>query len=368
VVDISLGNKILGKNFCLEYKPHTTLITVMNFNIKAISKDKAGELQHKIDQKTKPLGALGRLESLALQIGCLQNTLTPSIEKPTIVVFAGDHGITAEGVSPYPQSVTYQMVFNFLVGGAAINVLAKQHQIVLKIVDAGVNYDFAAHPQLINAKIGLGTQNFLIEAAMSEYACEQAIQKGAEIVTQIQADGCNTIGFGEMGIGNTSSAAVLMHLLTDKPLEKCVGSGTGLDETGIQHKLKVLKQAVANRKIIKSPLTVLRTFGGFEIAMMVGAYLQAAELKMLILVDGFIATAALLVALKLYPNLLDYCIFTHQSQEKGHRKLLETLKADPLCNLEMRLGEGTGVAIAFPIIQAAVNFLNDMASFEEAGM
>ncbi|MEK8016741.1 MAG: nicotinate-nucleotide--dimethylbenzimidazole phosphoribosyltransferase [Candidatus Parabeggiatoa sp.] len=340
----------------------------MNFNIKAISKDKAGELQHKIDHKTKPLGALGRLEPLALQIGCLQNTLTPSIEKPTIVVFAGDHGITAEGVSPYPQAVTYQMVFNFLAGGAAINVLAKQHEIALKIIDAGVNFDFAAHPLLINAKIGLGTKNFLIEAAMSEHACEHAIDKGAEIVTQIQADGCNTLGFGEMGIGNTSSAAVLMHLLTDKSLDECVGSGTGLDETGIQHKLKVLKQAVANRKITKSPLTVLSTYGGFEIAMMVGAYLQAAELKMLILVDGFIATAALLVALKLYPNLLDYCIFTHQSQEKGHQKLLESLKASPVCNLEMRLGEGTGVAIAFPIIQAAVNFLNDMASFEEAGV
>jgi nicotinate-nucleotide--dimethylbenzimidazole phosphoribosyltransferase len=340
----------------------------MHFDITSLSQDKAAALQHKIDQKTKPIGALGRLETLALQIGCLQNTLTPSLNKPTIVIFAGDHGITAEGVSPYPQAVTYQMVFNFLAGGAAINVLAKQHDIALKIVDAGVNHVFDQPPQLVNAKIALGTNNFLIEAAMSEQACEQAIQKGAEIVTQIQNEGSNTIGFGEMGIGNTSSAAILMHLLTDRPLQDCVGSGTGLDEAGIEHKLKVLKQALSHQKITNSPLTVLSTYGGFEIAMMVGAYLQAAQLKMLILVDGFIATAALLVAFKLYPNILEYCIFTHQSQEKGHQKLLESLKAEPVCNLSMRLGEGTGVAIAFPIIQAAVNFLNDMASFEDAGV
>lgn len=341
---------------------------IKNFNIKPISKDKVNQLQHKIDNKTKPLGALGQLEKLALHIGCLQNTLSPSIEKPTIIVFAGDHGITAENVSPYPQAVTYQMVYNFLKGGAAINVFANQHQIALKIVDAGVNHDFAAHAQLINAKIGLGTKNFLTQAAMTEEECQQAIQKGAEIVAQTDVDGCNTIGFGEMGIGNTSSAAVLMHLLTDTVLEDCIGKGTGLDDKGIQHKFNVLKTAIANRNISKAPLTVLSTFGGFEMAMMVGAYLQAAALEMLILVDGFIATAALSVAVKLYPDLLDYCIFTHQSQEKGHQKLLNELKVQPLCNLEMRLGEGTGIAVAFPIIQAAVNFLNDMASFEAAGV
>jgi nicotinate-nucleotide--dimethylbenzimidazole phosphoribosyltransferase len=339
-----------------------------NFNIKPISTDKVSELQHIIDNKTKPLGALGRLEEVARHIGCLQNTLSPTIDKPTIVVFAGDHGITAEGVSPYPREVTYQMVLNFLAGGAAINVFANQHQIALKIVDAGVICDFDPHPQLINAKIGFSTKNFLIEPAMTEEECEQAIHKGADIVAQTHAEGCNTIGFGEMGIGNTSSSAALMHLLTDIPLEACVGSGTGLDENGIRHKIHILTKAITNRNITKTPLTVLSTFGGFEIAMMVGAYLQAAELKMLILVDGFIATAALLVAVKLYPNLLNYCIFTHQSQEKGHQKLLQALKAQPLCNLEMRLGEGTGIAVTFPIIIAAVNFLKEMASFETAGV
>ncbi|HEC83931.1 MAG: nicotinate-nucleotide--dimethylbenzimidazole phosphoribosyltransferase [Candidatus Parabeggiatoa sp. nov. 2] len=341
---------------------------IKTFNIKPISTQKANALQEKIDSKTKPLGALGRLETLALQIGCVQNTLSPTLEKPMIVIFAGDHGITAENVSPYPQAVTYQMVLNFLAGGAAINVFAKHNQMSIKIVDAGVNDEFAAHPQLIQAKIGFGTKNFLCEAAMTEQECQQAIQKGAEIVAQIHAHGCNTIGFGEMGIGNTSSAAVLMHLLTDIPLENCVGSGTGLDKSGIQHKFNVLKKAIAQRNISKAPLTVLSTFGGFEIAMMVGAYLQAAELEMLICVDGFIATAALLVAIKLYPDLLDYCIFTHQSQEKGHQLMLNALTAQPLCNLEMRLGEGTGIAVTFPIILAAVNFLNEMASFESAGV
>lgn len=338
------------------------------FNIEPISTDKVSELQYTIDNKTKPLGALGRLESVAKQIGCLQNTLSPSIDKPTIIVFAGDHGITAEGISPYPQEVTRQMVLNFLAGGAAINVFANQHQIALKIVDAGIIDNFDPHPNLINAKIGLCTKNFLIEPAMTVEECEQAIHKGADIVAQTHAEGCNTIGFGEMGIGNTSSSAALMHLLTDIPLEACVGSGTGLDDNGVKLKMHVLKKAIAARNITKTPLTVLSTFGGFEIAMMVGAYLQAAELKMLILVDGFIATAALLVAVKLYPNLLDYCIFTHQSQEKGHQKLLQALKAQPLCHLEMRLGEGTGIAVTFPIIIAAVNFLNEMASFETAGV
>jgi nicotinate-nucleotide--dimethylbenzimidazole phosphoribosyltransferase len=339
-----------------------------NFNIEPISTDKVSELQHIIDNKTKPLGALGRLEEVAMHIGCLQNTLSPTINKPTIVIFAGDHGITAEGVSPYPREVTYQMVLNFLGGGAAINVFANQHQIALKIVDAGVFDNFDPHPQLINAKIGSSTRNFVIEPAMTEEECEQAIHKGADIVAQTHAEGCNTIGFGEMGIGNTSSSAAIMHLLTDIPLEACVGSGTGLDENGIRHKIHILTKAIADRNITKTPLTVLNTFGGFEIAMMVGAYLQAAESKMLILVDGFIATAALLVAVKLYPNLLGYCIFTHQSQEKGHQKLLQALKAQPLCHLEMRLGEGTGIAVTFPIIIAAVKFLNEMASFETAGV
>lgn len=341
-------------------------------NIKPINKDIAARLQHKVNNKTKPLGALGKLEKVAIQIGSIQNTLEPKLTKPTIVVFAGDHGIVKEGVSPYPQEVTYQMVFNFLQGGAGINVFAKQHGIEIKVVDAGVNFNFEAHPNLIYAKIDAGTKSYISESAMTESQCYEAINKGADVVEKIYNEGCNIIGFGEMGIGNTSSASILMSLLCDIPLENCIGRGTGLDDVGLQKKKAILKTAIANHndnlKNDKSPLTILKTFGGFEIAMMCGAMLKAAELEMIVMIDGFIATSALLVASKINKNVLDYCIFAHQSNEQGHYLMLEHLNAEPLLSLDMRLGEGTGVAVAYPMIESAVNFLNQMASFESAGV
>ena len=341
---------------------------MQNFDIKSINNNLKEQLQHKIDFKTKPIGALGQLEKVALQIGAIQNTLSPTLNNPHIVVFAGDHGITAEGVSPYPQEVTYQMVFNFLQGGAAINVFSKQNHINLKVVDAGVNFNFEPNANLIHAKIAHGTKNFLQETAMTPEQCDQAIAKGASIVEEIHQQGCNIIGFGEMGIGNTSSAAMLMSILTNTPIADCVGAGTGLDNEGINKKKNVLEEAINKHTITGSALDTLATFGGFEIAMMVGAFLKAAELKMTLMVDGFIVTSALLVASKLNPTILDYCIFTHQSNEKGHRKMLEHLKAEPLINLGMRLGEGTGGAVAYPIIESAISFLNEMASFESAGV
>ncbi len=344
----------------------------MNFNIKQINTDILSGLQHKVDNKTKPLGALGKLEKIAIQIGSIQNTLEPKLTKPTIVVFAGDHGIVKEGVSPYPQEVTYQMVLNFLQGGAGINVFAKQHDIEIKVVDAGVNFKFEAHPNLINAKVDAGTKSYLSEPAMTEIQCLSAIHKGADIVKEIHNEGCNIIGFGEMGIGNTSSAAILMSLLCDLPLENCIGRGTGLDDDGLQKKKAILKSAIANHpnsyQDDKTPITILKTFGGFEIAMMCGAMLKAAELEMIVLIDGFIATSALLVASKINKNVLDYCVFAHQSNEQGHRLMLEHLNAEPLLSLGMRLGEGTGVAVAYPMIESAVHFLNQMASFETAGV
>lgn len=325
-------------------------------------------LQAKIDQKTKPLGSLGQLESLALQIGLCQNTLTPSLNKPCIIIFAGDHGIVESGVSAYPQTVTAQMVANFLSGGAAISVFARQHQLELLIVDAGVNADLASHPRLIDAKIGKGTKNFLTQPAMTIEACTEAIQAGAELVLQQHDDGCNCIGFGEMGIGNTSSAAMLMHCLTAMPLAQCVGRGTGLNDDQLQNKVGILQQALKQHKGITEPLDVLLTFGGFEIAMMVGAYLKAAELGMLIMVDGFIASTALLVAYKLHPQVLDYCVFSHVSSEQGHQALLDQLNAKALLKLDLRLGEGSGIALAYPLLQSTVVFLNEMATFDEAGV
>ncbi|NOT85957.1 MAG: nicotinate-nucleotide--dimethylbenzimidazole phosphoribosyltransferase [Methylococcaceae bacterium] len=326
------------------------------------------ELQTKIDQKTKPLGALGQLETLALQIGLCQNTLTPKLHNPCIVIFAGDHGIAEAGVSAYPQSVTAQMVANFLSGGAAINVFARQHQLDLLIVDAGVKADLTPHPSLTNAKIAYGTQNFLTEPAMTADQCQQALQAGANIVTQQQQNGCNCIGFGEMGIGNTSSAALLMHVLTDTPLVQCVGRGTGLNDQQLQAKLSLLQQALHQHPNAKTPLDILATFGGFEIAMMVGATLQAAALGMLMMVDGFIASTAFLVAYQLQPQVLDYGVFSHVSNEQGHQALLDYFKAKPLLNLDLRLGEGSGIALAFPLLQSAVLFLNEMASFADAGV
>lgn len=326
-------------------------------------------LHHKIQHKTKPLGALGQLEAIALQIGLIQNSLTPKLRQPTMLVFAADHGIAESGVSPYPQAVTAQMVHNFLAGGAAINVFSRQSGMTLRVIDAGVNHAFAENSHLIDAKIGMGTANFLQSPAMTSTECETAIARGAEIArTEIQA-GCNIIGFGEMGIGNTSSASCLMSVLTGAPLAQCVGRGTGLDDAGLANKIGVLTQAITHHALNTSdPYAVLRTFGGFEIAMMVGAMLAAAEQKVVLLIDGFIVSAALLVASRIHPAVLDYCIFSHCSDEQAHRRLLAELKASPLLDLGLRLGEGTGAALAYPLVQNAVNFLNEMASFESAGV
>ncbi len=340
----------------------------LKFVIPPLTSTLTAALQSKIDQLTKPQGSLGQLESLALQVGRCQNSLTPSLNKPCILIFAGDHGIVEAGVSAYPQAVTAQMVANFLAGGAAISVFARQHGIELWVVDAGVNADLDSHPKLIAAKIGKGTQNFLTASAMTDEECDQAMQAGADQVRRQHQNGCNCIGFGEMGIGNTSSAALLMHCLTNLSLVRCVGRGTGLDNGQLQQKLTVLQRVLNRHKGITEPLSVLATFGGFEIVMMVGAYLKAAELGMLILVDGFIASTALLVANKLYPHVQDYCVFSHVSSERGHQALLHQFNAKPLLNLELRLGEGSGIALAYPLVQSAVLFLNEMATFAEAGV
>jgi nicotinate-nucleotide--dimethylbenzimidazole phosphoribosyltransferase len=326
-------------------------------------------LVKQINQKTKPLGALGRLESLALQLGLVQQTEQPKLQQPTMLVFAGDHGIVAEGVSPYPQAVTAQMVLNFLNGGAAINVFARQHGFDLHVVDSGVNAVFEPHPLLIDAKLGMGTVNFLHHPAMTTDQCSEAIRAGAQIARRAITQGSNVLALGEMGIGNTSSASCLMSMLCGLPMHQCVGRGTGLSDKGLQHKLSVLTSALQTHHVSeKDPLQVLAVFGGFEIAMMVGALLAAAEARVTVLIDGFIATSALLVAAKLYPQVVDYCVFAHCSDESGHSMMLAHLKAQPLLHLSLRLGEGTGAVLAYPLLQSAVAFLNEMASFDSAGV
>ena len=338
------------------------------FLISPVSSTIDVDLKKKIDAKTKPPGSLGRLEKLAVQFGRIQNSLNPELINPTILVFAGDHGITEEGVSPYPQEVTTQMVINFLKGGAAINVFCHQNNISLHVIDAGVKNDFPECNDLIKAKIGRGTKNFCKEPSMSFDECERAIEKGAELSHTVPLSTCNVIGFGEMGIGNTSSAAALTHRFTGLPVEDCVGKGTGLDDSGLEHKQNTIRQALEKHAQIKEPQAVLSTFGGFEIAMMVGAMLESAVLKRIILIDGFIATAAFLAAFRIVPEIKQYAVFAHKSDEKGHGKILKYMQVEPLISLGMRLGEGTGAAVAFPILQSAVSFLNQMASFESAGV
>lgn len=339
------------------------------FTIAAADDSLASALQAKINNKTKPLGALGRLEALALKIGLIQNTLSPELTQPVMMVFAGDHGIVESGVSPYPQAVTQQMVLNFLAGGAGINVFAKQNNMAVRVIDAGVNHVFPPHPDLIDAKIGMGTRNFLVAPAMTLAQCEQALAQGAALARAEIAAGSNVLGFGEMGIGNTSAAAALMCMLCHLPPQDCVGRGTGLDDDGLSRKVTIIEQAMRQHRLDgKDPLQVLATFGGFEIAMMAGAMLGAAERRAILLIDGFIATAALLVASRIAPAVLDYCIFAHCSDETGHALLLKELGAKPLLDLGLRLGEGTGAALAYTLVQAAVNFLNDMASFESANV
>lgn len=342
----------------------------MPFSIRPLDNSLDAALQHKIDNKTKPLGALGQLERMALQIGRIQKTLTPSLTNPHILVFAGDHGAAKAGVSAFPQEVTWQMVENYLAGGAGINVFARQNGMALKIVDAGVAHDFGKRKDLVDASMGPGTRSYLSEPAMTLAECEAALAKGAEIARALNDAGCNVLGFGEMGIGNTASASLITHALTGTPLIDCVGRGTGLNDAGLTRKRDLLAQAVERAKLPAQPdpRSVLAEFGGFEIVMMAGAMLGAAQRGMVLLIDGFIVTSALLAAARITPNVREYCIFCHRSAEPGHLAQLRELSGDPLIDLGLRLGEGTGAALAWPIVRAAVAFLNEMASFESAGV
>lgn len=339
---------------------------IQTFHITPPDKQLQPLLQDKIDNLTKPKGSLGRLEELALQIGLIQQTLSPTLRHPQNIIFAADHGITEEGISVSSRDVTWQQILNFLDGGAGINFLCRQHGFTLKIVDAGVDYDLPYERGILNKKVRRGSRNFLYEAALTEEELEQCIARGAEVVRLCHEEGSNILSFGEMGIGNTSPSSVWMHLMTGIPLEQCVGAGAGLDNAGIRHKYEVLSRAVAHYRGDKSAHDIIRYFGGLEMAMTVGAMLQAAELRMVILVDGFIMTNCILAASRLYPEVLDYAVFAHQGDEAGHKLLLDWLHARPLLNLGLRLGEGTGAVCAYSIVDSAVRMLNEMDSFAQA--
>ena len=339
-----------------------------HFNIISPSKEIEQDLLEKIDFLTKPKGSLGKLETLATRVGLIQQTLTPRLSKPHNILFAADHGIIEEGVTVSPKEVTWQQLSHFSHGGAGINFLCDQHGFKLVLVDAGVDYDIPAGRGIIDCKIRKSTRNFLHGPAMTREEMETAIERGSGVVDKVFCDGCNVVSFGEMGSGNTSSSSMWMHAFTGIPLADCIGAGAGLDKPGVSHKLDVLTRAWENYSGDGSPESYIEWFGGYEMVMAVGGMLRAAELGMIILVDGFIMTACILAASKLYPEVLDYAIFGHQGDESGHKLMLQAMNADPILHLDLRLGEGSGAVCAYPILDSAVRMINEMDNFQSVGV
>lgn len=325
----------------------------------------AARLQQRIDGKTKPVGALGRLEALALRLGLVLGTEAPALAQPQMLVCAADHGLAARGVSAYPSDVTWQMVQNFLAGGAAVSVLARQHGMALTVVDCGVRHDFSPTEGLLIRKIAPGTADASIGPAMTAAQCDEAIANGMAVVRGLPG---NALLLGEMGIGNSSAAAMLLARLADQDIDACTGAGTGLDAGGRARKRQVLRGVLERHEAATAPLEALAAFGGFEIATLVGAVLQAAHERRVIVLDGFIASAAVLVAAALRPEVVQRCVAAHESAEPGHRLLLNHLRLEPLLQLDLRLGEGSGAALAWPLLESACRILREMASFESAGV
>jgi nicotinate-nucleotide--dimethylbenzimidazole phosphoribosyltransferase len=317
-----------------------------------------------VDGKAKPLGSLGRLEDLAVQLGLIWHPLAPRTEHAAVFVFAADHGIAVEGVSLYPASVTRAMVATYLAGRAGVNALAKASGVDVQVIDAGVDADTPEHPGLIDAKIRRGSRNAARESALTAQETKDCLARGAAIVAASIDAGTDVVAIGEMGIGNTTSAALLMHRLAPAALADCIGAGAGLDAAGVARKLAVAERAAA-RSDATSPLDVLAEFGGYEIAMMAGAVLGSAGRRRPVIIDGFIATAAALVAVRLQPAARGYCIFSHRSAEHGHSLLLEALDARPYLDLGLRLGEGTGAVMAVPLLRAAAAILIEMADLSD---
>lgn len=333
------------------------------------------KIHSNIGQKTKPMGALGQLEVLAKQLAEITGPDSIQLSSPRMLIFAGDHGIAKQGVSIAPSEVTQQMVANFLSGGAAINCFCRVSDLAISVVNAGMLAK-VDHPDVIEQSLGYGTQNIADAPAMSLATAELGLKKGADLVRELSDGGTNVFGFGEMGIGNTSAASALLSVFCDYPAAETVGRGTGISDEVLMKKIQLITQAVMRHQKAmgfeldsqRSVLDTLAGLGGFEIVQMVGAMLGAAERKCVILVDGFIASVAALAAVRYNPDVRGYMVFCHHSQEQAHRYILDELTAMPLLNLGMRLGEGTGAALAYPLLKSAAAFYNDMASFSDAGV
>ena len=335
---------------------------VVPFIPPVLDADRAAAIQARLDAQARPPGSLGRLESLAVQIGQILRTEAPRLQEPTVLLCAGDHGLVAQGVSAWPSSVTTLMMQGILSGEATVSVLARQHGLNVQVVDCGVIDPLPEQPGLVLRRVGAGTADALLQPAMTPEQCRTAIRNGREQVASLPG---NAILLGEMGIGNTSPASLLLARLAGLPIEQVVGPGAGLDAAGRQHKIQVLGQVLERHVQATEPLDALAALGGFEIATLAGAVLQAALENRVIVVDGFITSSAVLVAARLQPAVLERCVFSHVSAEPGHRLMLQAMQADPLLQFGMRLGEGSAAALVWPLLESACRALNEIASLEK---
>ncbi len=349
--------------------PISSLVDLTLASIDALNEEAMAAAWARQDTLTKPLGSLGRLEELSVRLAGIFGEAIPRIRGKSVILAAGDHGVVAEGVSAYPQEVTPQMIYNFLAGGAGINVLARHAGADIVVLDAGVAADLKPHPQLRDVKVARGTANMAQGPAMTRQQAIQCLETGIEVAQEQIAGGADLIACGDMGIGNTTPSSAITAVLTGVDPEITTGRGTGLDDPGLAHKVAVIKQAIqTNSPDPNDGMDVLTKVGGLEIGMLAGAMLGAAARRRPVLVDGFISGAAALIAWAIYPGAKDYFIASHQSVEPGHRVGLEAMGLDPLLDLGMRLGEGTGAALAMHIVEASAKCLEEMATFAEAGV
>ena len=340
------------------------------FSVSPVSHSRDAVIQQRIDMKTKPPGSLGRLESLAAQLAAITGVEKIRLHKPVMIVFAADHGIAEEGVSIAPAAVTQQMVKNFIDGGAAVNCFCQVASMSLYVVDAGI-LNAIESGRVINQRLGAGTDNIAKAPAMSRETAESGLTLGADVVRQRVAESSNVFAFGEMGIGNTSAASAVLAAILGRSVEETCGRGTGIDDDAFERKKSLIAAAFERHQATQSPydtINILASLGGFEIVQMTGAMLAAAEQQCVIMVDGFIASVAALAAVRIAPEARDYMVFCHHSEEQAHSLILEALDAEPLLDLGLRLGEGTGAALAYPLLQSAQSFYNYMASFDDAGI
>ncbi len=337
--------------------------------IQPVDADMLAKAQAKLDNKTKPLGSLGRLEEFARRFAAITGSLQPDTAKKIVFTFAGDHGVVEEGVSAFPKEVTPQMVFNFLRGGAGVNVLARHAGAEVRVVDVGVDFDFDATPGLIIEKVAKGTRNFAKGPAMSREEAIAAMEVGIGLAGRAKAEGVAMLGTGEMGIGNTTPSSAIIAAISGKTVEEVTHRGTGINDAALSHKVRVIEQALAvNNPDPKDPIDVLSKVGGLEIAGIAGLVLGAAANRLPVVIDGFISTAGALIASELNPHVKEYIFAAHESVEIGHRFMLERIGAEPILDLRLRLGEGTGAALAMGLIEAGVKILKEMATFAEAGV